>query len=685
MSQLSFLAPAFAFVALLALPIVLLYLLRQKRPDMQVSSTLLWSKTLADMRASTPFQKLRRNLLLLLQLLILAALVLTLMRPITQAKATQAQAGVIVIDATASMQTHDDGATESRLDCAKSEAKKLVARMRPGDQFMLIADGGGLEQVRSGFSSSKSELDSLIDSVKSTDTASDLSESLLLAATSLRAIGAQQAAQSPAKTDNLAAGQIWLFSDGSHLHLPDILGHTNPDGSATAGGELNFIRIGSSDHSVGITQLSITPLPKQDHAYQVFVGLKNAWSVDKRVGVLLALGDKNHFLPDQAKFVTLPANGTGSAVFENVVADPGPPDGPGAKLFARVDDTDDDFPLDNTAYGILAAPRKTRVVLITPPAGNAILERVIQTAVKVGQTDGQILSPEFYNPDAPADLFIFDGFLPPPDKMPKVDTLLIAPKITAPASGASAVDVAGFHIAHTISNPAIISWKREDPLLQYVEFGDLHVGQALLMEPDSSAVALVSAPEGPLIAFKDFGSVRRYLVSFDPLLQSNWWQLPSLLIFMQNAIDQTRVRHFIGMPQMVASGTPATLWSGEPVLPEDQDKEKPVRVILPDGGEMTISGRNGVAIFGGTDKVGIYEAQWPQAGGGTRKSYFAVNLLSATESDIRPQALETAPGSNIHQGQTSVAVQNKEIWQWFAAAALLVLLVEWWIYHRRIA
>src|ERR1051326_5310099 len=130
MSGFSFLAPPWGFMGLIAVPLVLLRLLRQTRPDLKCCSTILWSKALADMRASTPFQKLRRNLLLLLQLLILAALVFTLMRPIIQASATQAEAGVIVIDATASMQTRDGGADESRLDRAKIEAKALVERMR---------------------------------------------------------------------------------------------------------------------------------------------------------------------------------------------------------------------------------------------------------------------------------------------------------------------------------------------------------------------------------------------------------------------------------------------------------------------------------------------------------------------------------------------------------------------------
>ena len=66
------------------------------------------------------------------------------------------------------------------------------------------------------------------------------------------------------------------------------------------------------------------------------------------MGVVLATGRKENLLKDQAQLVTLPANGNGSVVFEKVVSDPG-------KLFVIADDADDDFPLDNVAYGILAA------------------------------------------------------------------------------------------------------------------------------------------------------------------------------------------------------------------------------------------------------------------------------------------------------------------------------------------
>ena len=66
---------------LLALPVILLYMLRLRRQEIEVSSIMLWQQLLQDTEANTPWQRLRRNLLLLLQLLILAALVFALARP----------------------------------------------------------------------------------------------------------------------------------------------------------------------------------------------------------------------------------------------------------------------------------------------------------------------------------------------------------------------------------------------------------------------------------------------------------------------------------------------------------------------------------------------------------------------------------------------------------------------------
>src|SRR6184192_4041463 len=83
----NFLSPiAFAFAA--AIPVVILfYLLKRKRVVKLVSSTLLWQKFLAETQASAPFQKLRKNWLLILQIILLVLAVLALSRPYFATKA----------------------------------------------------------------------------------------------------------------------------------------------------------------------------------------------------------------------------------------------------------------------------------------------------------------------------------------------------------------------------------------------------------------------------------------------------------------------------------------------------------------------------------------------------------------------------------------------------------------------
>ena len=77
----SFLAPV-ALAGLLFLPVVVaMYLLKLRRDEAVVPSTLLWQKLVADVEANAPWQKLRRSLLLLLQLLLVLVLAFLAARP----------------------------------------------------------------------------------------------------------------------------------------------------------------------------------------------------------------------------------------------------------------------------------------------------------------------------------------------------------------------------------------------------------------------------------------------------------------------------------------------------------------------------------------------------------------------------------------------------------------------------
>src|SRR5208282_2521054 len=130
---------AFWFAA--ALPVVVVfYLLKRRRVVKLVSSTVLWQKFLADTQANAPFQKLRRNWLLFLQLLLLAAAILALSRPYFAGHTSRAGLRVIILDASASMQSTDE--KPSRFEKARAEALDLVNSLKDQEQMLVLLAAG---------------------------------------------------------------------------------------------------------------------------------------------------------------------------------------------------------------------------------------------------------------------------------------------------------------------------------------------------------------------------------------------------------------------------------------------------------------------------------------------------------------------------------------------------------------
>src|SRR5437867_10106827 len=135
----SFLSPlAFATFAL-ALPLVLLYFLKVRRRERTVSSLLLWESSRRDREASTFFQRLQRDPLLLLQILALLALTVALARPAVTVMGHGAKRVAIVLDSSASMKATD--VWPSRFVQAQREALALLGRLGEGAEVMVIEAG----------------------------------------------------------------------------------------------------------------------------------------------------------------------------------------------------------------------------------------------------------------------------------------------------------------------------------------------------------------------------------------------------------------------------------------------------------------------------------------------------------------------------------------------------------------
>ena len=176
----SFLAPA-AFAALaVAIPILLLYMLRLRRREVLISSTFLWRQVMQDTEANTPWQRLRRNLLLFLQLLILLLLVLALTRPFVTVPTISAGKVALLLDASASM-TADDVAGETRFEAARQRALQIVNNMNPQDQISIIRVADVAEPL-TAYSADKNELRRALADVTVSHGRADWDTALTLAA-----------------------------------------------------------------------------------------------------------------------------------------------------------------------------------------------------------------------------------------------------------------------------------------------------------------------------------------------------------------------------------------------------------------------------------------------------------------------------------------------------------------------
>ena len=111
------------FLALVGIPVILLfYLLKQKYKEQQVSSLFLWKKAQAQTLAQEPWQKLKKNILLFLQLLAAVLLAISLSNPYVMG-GMQSSHMVFGIDCSLSMQAKDGENGQSRLERQKKKSK----------------------------------------------------------------------------------------------------------------------------------------------------------------------------------------------------------------------------------------------------------------------------------------------------------------------------------------------------------------------------------------------------------------------------------------------------------------------------------------------------------------------------------------------------------------------------------
>ncbi|MBN1419773.1 MAG: BatA and WFA domain-containing protein [Planctomycetes bacterium] len=611
----SFLAPG-ALALLGFLPVVvLLYFLKLRREEVRISSTLLWRKSLEDLLANAPFQRLRRNLLLFLQLLILAAIVLAIARPSFVASRAPARATVLLIDRSGSMNARERDGT--RLALAKDAALDRIRAMADGDLAAVVAFASKPE-VLAGPTADRTELARAVGGIRTSSLSTDLGAALELA----RSLAAAREGM-----------RILVIGDGAYEGLDTL-----PFETRTL--DIEVISVGETGANAGIVSIEARRDPAGGGETEIYAEIHNA-GPEPWAG-LAVLRQEGRLL--DSRRIEIGAGEGGGVLYRR-------PEGEAGLLEVAIDGggalADDD-----RAWILVREPAPVRVAIVG--AGNPWLETLLGATAFV---EAVVVPPGAALPEPRPDVVIFDGEAPdapPPDGA--TIYLGCAPSIWT-----------GLERPGIVEAPVVVDWDREGPVTRFAAFGDLLIRKSLILPPAPGLRSILDAGAGSIAGTFAIRGARGAVIGFR-LEDSNWPLTYSFPIFFLNA-----VRFFGGD---LAGGAGLALRTGESLrFPAGGAAS----VIDPGGVAREIRGA-GEAVFTATERAGVYRAR----GEGGAEQLFPINMADIDETRIAP-AERVALGKRSVEVRSGLRPETREIWRWLAGLAFAVLVIEWYVYNKRVA
>jgi Ca-activated chloride channel family protein len=674
-----------ALLGLLFIPaVVAMYLLKLRREPTVVPSTLLWQRLVADVEANAPWQKLRRSLLFLLQLLLVLILVLLAARPFIERPAGLAHDIVLVVDTSASMGATD--VSPNRLTAAKQAALDALKDLPSGGKVSVVEAGRTARIVASG-TTDVGRIRQAIESIKVTMAPGDLGDALELAS--------ELASQS-------GDAQVLIATDAALTSVP----------TTAVDAPIRVLRVGDERgrKNQAIVALAVRTAPSSV-TRSVFVSVANL-DLEPAKRRIELWGDGNLV---EARQVEMDAQQRADVIIDDVpqtisvvevrlvAADAGS----GANV------APDQLGADDRAWAVVPPSRDRNILLVGE--GDPYLETALSylpNARLFGLPPSDYPGGAVRTDGTQWDLIIFEGFVP--STAPSVPTMLIAPPKT------SSLGV----VAGTLKNPGIGSLSPDEPILRYVDLSTTHIAEAARLELPAWARSVIPGPKGaPLLYSGIRAGIPTAVLAFEPRLSDLPLQV-AFPILVANVTGEL----FGG------SAAPAdAIKPGDPIMLAVPVGATGLSVQRPDGSivELAPGTEGGAAVtFTQTELLGVYTATpiRQQAAGASGSSAarpsptpsptpttapsgsqaagapsadanapirFAVDLFDVGESTIAPgsvAALEqlgraAAPGAAGAPGDPEPGVVGRapardELWIPIVLAVLFGLCLEWAVYHR---
>ena len=612
---------ASAWLFALLVPLIAFYFLKLKRPRVEIPSLVLWRQVLSDQRVNSPFQRFKRNLLLLLQILILALLVLAAMQPFLRREAARAERFPLLIDISASMAGADQEGGISRLDEVKKRVRERIDGLLPEQEMGLVAFGKSARRL-TAFTNNQRELREALDALTIEDMPSDLEEALRLA----------QALGRTAPFD-----KVLLFSDGN---FPARTNFELPF-------QIDFQKTAPAGSNFGIVGYNARRTP--GGRWQVFVQLAGSDTAESTTGTLELVQQDNVIARQE---IALARGSSPRLVFELA-------GGPAAAIEARLKlNGFDALSADNAAWLTLPESRPLAVFVPESLGGyRHALEAMDQLSI-------------FPRPDAapPAafDLVITDR-----------EADLARPARVRCAIGLVPPDLRAL-VGIEQRNAQAIDWRRDSPLLQHVSLRDvIFMDQPTRLGTTTDEAfaglgyeVIAQGERGPLLLERRAGET----LEIDLLFHTDRSTLPYRVgfpIFVSNLVQAAWQQAGLAETRAIATGVLPPL-AAAPDHSYTLDGPGSARREARSDAAGQISGlpapRAGEYLLTGDD-------------GSTQR--LGASLLSPTETSLAAvDRIEFNDQLSV-TAATAASKSDRSLWWALAFAGFVLLLVEWWWFQRR--
>ena len=615
---------------LAAIPfILLLWMLRPRRPRMRIPSVMLWPASSAERRSARPWQRLRNHPLLWLQVLVALLLAIAAAQPFIPAEAAD-QRLIVLLDASGSMRAHD--VAPSRWDAARAAVTDLTRTLGP-DQTVSVIRADDAPRILVTDTRDAALVESILADETPAFGAIDTATTLSLAAGIARGVPSE-----------------WvLVGDGDFPEATPAAGTGVPPQT-----RFRFVRIGSS--SAANLSLTGLTLRSDGSSYAAQLGIRNA--SDMRVnGAVQLLAEGGAVVansewsaePHQDTYVAWSGVEVGPHWFEARLVNTSlnPPE-------ANALDSDDSA----WAAADPANSTQQRALLVT--AGNTFLERALalQGSVrtfKVSPTDWPALV-------AQGDAAMY--------------ALLVVDRQSAStdAPPSNALYVGG--ATGATFQPRVIAPRSDHPLLRNVDFSDVRIGRAAQLPADEAEAweSVVDSDGGPLLVVRtvrDGERVRREALLTFALGDSDLPLRPAFPVLMANLLQWLAPRPD-GMPQNVAPGVSLQL-DASPLassvhIESVSDASAPPEQLAPPWPPRSFR----------PPRPGVYRALEEDPDGSVT-TYVVADGFSQTESDLSPReptALVSRTTQSSDVGQVLRSVRSG-VWPWLLAILLGLAAIEW--------